>query len=157
VGSLLAVLFAGGSVFAAYWEMRAENSWNRRFEAFQMLRDFNSDVVPQAQRVQCVFPYHRADTVMDSTTAARIYNAPCDTPDYELRCNIMHLLNYAKAVCTACDLGIVDEKMVRQEYGPLFKRWLSAFHHFINCAHSGYGVKGTGPYDIIRKVVGAWG
>jgi len=156
LGSLLAVLFAGASVFAAYWEMRTENAWNRNLYAFQLMLDFNNDIFAQAQSVQCAFPYHLSSQVMDSTTARRIYYAKCGTPDYELRGDIMQLLNYAEAICSACSLGIVDRETVRRDYGFLFGRWVSAFGQFIKCAHRAYNGTETGPYDVIRSVVGSW-
>lgn len=162
------VIFAGLSVFlwsrSIKTQIEATNTqteWNRKHFTVSTLKDFAGDFKEQAGHVMKRFRYHKKDSmvIINEDTARSIYYAEEETDDFQFRRDLMGLLNYAKFLCTAYELEVVDSAFTRREYSCLLFTWYESFgEEFIKVAHEGYECPaGALPYTVIDTVMKKWG
>jgi hypothetical protein len=157
--SLIGIFVAAISILISFICVRQDHVWDRNRIAFDILRNFNQEVVPVAQMVMRTYPYHRDSlAVISNSLAKEIYNADAitDSAKYILRGELIYLCNYMKAICIAYDNDVVDKKMIKREFNALFNRWEHCFGSMMAYAQFGYGVKGQGPYYIVYEVLDEW-
>lgn len=158
-------MMAGMSTFFAYLTFRrqsasfiADHERSKKASAVDLILQWNQNTLIHRRSIETAFPglldrsTSRGVVELTKQQATNIYNSDPKSPDWELRFNLIELLNFFEAVAVAFESGVADRKLIEDSFRGVLRNYYEALHNFIVVVKESRGLNPWEPYvTLIRR------
>ena len=158
-----AICAIGGltGVWLAFRTLKANHDWQRRQYAMGIFRDWNDLTADHARAIEEAFPHIRD---VDRTTGKRneitkekakeIYTcSPDNKACWDLRFNIIELLNHLEFMATAYSQQVADHTIIVDAFKEPLTRWHDILKNFLEVVEQCEGYR---PWNLLEEQVAEW-
>jgi hypothetical protein len=136
VSAVGVVVTAVGFGFAV-WQLHKEYGWRRQQYAVNMLAEWNEQTAPLRRGIDEMFtglldkhgPRQKVDLTAEK--AHKIYDADQGTPEWQVKCHLLELLNYCEYVAVSFKRNVGDHAILEQSFQETLRRWHDELIAFI--------------------------
>jgi hypothetical protein len=152
------IVTAGGFGFAV-WQLRREYRWRRQQYAVNMLAEWNDRTAPLRRGIDAALPglldefQSKKGLELNLEIAKRIYDAGAGTPDWEVKSNLIDLLNYCEYVAVSFQCQVGDNVILASAFQNTLVRWHETLAAFIEVTVARRGYDPWGEYSAFIKAI----